>query len=91
MSDDAHYGTGVAMAAMHLQVIVFAALLRSGTVTPKHVRFALDELMLRYEEGHGMAVPGLPVVATYAREQVQYLLETLEATSPEMKANPPEA
>jgi hypothetical protein len=89
MDQDAHHVAGVAYAAMHLHIVVFGALLKTKALTPEQVRETLDAAMLAYEGGHGSNIPDLGSVASHAREQIQHLLETLEATSPEMKANPP--
>jgi len=88
MTGDLEYASGVAIAAMHLHVFVFGTLLKSGALTPIQVREMLDAAMLGYEHGQGVGASDVESVAGHAREQVRLLLETLEATSPEMKAQP---
>jgi hypothetical protein len=88
MEEDVYYASGVAGAAMHLQIVVFEALLRGGLLAPQPLREVLDAAMLGYEHGQGSDDRAIRSVATHAREQVQLLLGTLEATSPVMKAHP---
>lgn len=88
VSDGSDTGDGAGLAGMLLHQMTLQLLLERGLVSPQQVRELLD--VAASLAGRMAEHPGGGFRSRGARTQLLLLLEVLEGTSAEMKADPPE-
>lgn len=76
-------------ALIMIQQIVFTVMLKNRLITPQQTRELLDGVVLHLETQQADPDPRRGRAVSFAREQVRLLVDVLEETCPEMKANPP--